>query len=95
MNSGWAWVRQAHPLCLPGSPAKSLNTRTGMLSGPAASRPLILQNDLLTLSSKPGHKEGEGTFCAGVVFCASKPAKKVFSSLSRQMVLSQVRGGGL
>ncbi len=59
---------------------------------------LILLRDLLTLSGdsvvtwSPG---GGGVFCTVVLFCASKRAKKVFSSFSRGMVLSQVCGGGL
>ncbi len=77
------------------STAQSLSTRPGMLSGPGA---LILLRDLLTLSGdsvitwSPG---GGGVFCAVVLFCASKRAKKAFSSFSRGMVLSQVCGGGL
>ncbi len=80
------------------STAQSLSTRPGMLSGPGALRALILLRDLLTLSEdsvitwSPG---GGGVFCAVVLFCASKRAKKVFSSFSRGMVLSQVCGGGL
>ncbi len=80
------------------STAQSLSTRPGMLSGPGALRALILLRDLLTLSGdsiitwSPG---GGGVFCAVVLFCASKRAKKAFSSFSRGMVLSQVCGGGL
>ncbi len=81
------------------STAQSLNTRPGMLSGPGALRALILLRDLLTLSEdsiitwSPG---GGGVFCAVVPHhCASKRAKKAFSSFSRGMVLSQVCGGGL
>ncbi len=74
------------------STAQSLSTRPGMLSGPGALRALILLRDLLTLSGdsvitwSPG---GGGVFCAVVLFCASKRAKKAFSSFSRGMV----RGG--
>ncbi len=80
------------------STAQSLSTRPGMLSGPGTLRALILLRDLLTLSEdsvitwSPG---GGGVFCAVVLFCASKRAKKPFSSFSRRMVLSQVCGGGL
>ncbi len=68
------------------STAQSLSTRPGMLSGPGALRALILLRDLLTLSEdsvitwSPG---GGGVFCAVVLFCASKRAKKAFSSFSR------------
>ncbi len=67
------------------STAQSLSTRPGMLSGPGALRALILLRDLLTLSGdsvitwSPG---GGGVFCAVVLFCASKRAKKAFSSFS-------------
>ncbi len=67
------------------STAQSLSTRPGMLSGPGALRALILLRDLLTLSEdsvitwSPG---GGGVFCAVVLFCASKRAKKAFSSFS-------------
>ncbi len=80
------------------STAQSLSARPGMLSGPGALRALILLRDLLTLSGdsvitwSPG---GGGVFCAVVLFCASKRAKKAFSSFSGGMVLSQVCGGGL
>ncbi len=63
------------------STAQSLSTRPGMLSGPGALRALILLRDLLTLSGdsiitwSPG---GGGVFCAVVLFCASKRAKKAF-----------------
>ncbi len=76
------------------STAQSLSTRPGMLSGPGALRALILlrlsEDSVITWS--PG---GGGVFCAVVLFCASKRAKKAFSSFSRGMVLSQVCGGGL
>ncbi len=75
------------------STAQSLSTRPGMLSGPGALRALILLRDLLSVITwSPG---GGGVFCAVVLFCASKRAKKAFSSFSRGMVLSQVCGGGL
>ncbi len=81
------------------STAQSLSTRPGMLSGPGALRALILLRDILTLSgdsvitwSLPG---GGEVFCAVLLFCASKRAKKAFSSFSRGMVLSRVCGGGL
>ncbi len=70
------------------STAQSLSTRPGMLSGPGALRALILLRDLLTLSGdrvitwSPG---GGGAFCAVVLFCASKRAKKAYSSFSRGM----------
>ena len=69
-----------------------------MLSGPGALRALILLKDLLTLSGVSiitWSLEGGGVFCAVEQFCASKRAKKVFSSFSREMLLSQVRCGGL
>ncbi len=72
------------------STAQSLSTCPGMLSEPGALRALILLRDLLTLSKdsvitwSPG---GGGVFCAVVLFCASKRAKKAFSSFSRGMVL--------
>ncbi len=68
------------------STALSLSTRPGMLSGSGALHALILLRDLLTLSGdsvitwSPG---GGGVFCAVVLFCASKQAKKAFSSFSR------------
>ena len=43
----------------------------------------------------PGRLEEVGDFCAGVVFCASKQAKNLFSWFSREVELSQVCGGGL
>ncbi len=72
------------------STAQSLSTRPGMLSGPRSLRALILLRDLPTLSGdslitwSPG---GGGVFCAEevVLFCASKQAKKAFSSFSRGM----------
>ncbi len=61
------------------STAQSLSTRPGMLSGPGALRALILLRDLLTLCGdsviiwSPG---GGGVFCAVVLFCASKRARR-------------------
>ncbi len=66
------------------STAQSLSTRPGMLSGPGALRALILLRDLSVITWSPG---GSGVFCAVVLFCASKRAKKAFSSFSRGMVL--------
>ncbi len=80
------------------STAQSLSTTPRNVVRTRALRALILLRDLLTLSGDsvitwlPG---GGGVFCAVVLFCASKRAKKAFSSFSRGMLLSQVCGGGL
>ncbi len=65
------------------STAQSLSTRPGMLSGPGG----ISSRCPGTASSLGRREEVES--------CASKRAKKAFSSFSRGMVLSQVYGGGL
>ncbi len=77
------------------STAQSLSTHPGMLSGPGALRALILlriSSRCPGTASSPGRREEVSLLCSGAV-CASKRAKKAFSSFSRGMVLSQVCGG--
>lgn len=67
-------------------PVQSLNMQPGMLSGPEALRALILMSVVLTLSVDSERE-------TDVVFFASKGAKNLFSSFSREV--SQVCGGGV
>lgn len=73
-----AWIREMLKMSVKtteSSNAQSLCTQPGILSGPRALRTLIFVRDLLTVSGVrviTWSPEGDGIFCAVVLFFASK-----------------------